>query len=39
VGSADAGLDQEMPSADFYGPALESAVEDGQVSLSTSTTR
>ena len=35
VGSADAGLDQEMPSADFYGPALESAVGDGQVALST----
>ena len=35
VGSANAGLDQEMPSSDFYGSALESAVEDGQVSLST----
>jgi beta-glucosidase len=35
VGSADAGLDQEMPSSDYYGSALESAVEDGQVSLST----
>jgi beta-glucosidase len=35
VGSADAGMDQEMPSADFYGSALESAVEDGQVSMAT----
>jgi beta-glucosidase len=35
VGSANAGLDQEMPSAVDYGPALEAAVEDGQVSLST----
>jgi beta-glucosidase len=35
VQSADAGLDQEMPSADFYGSALESAVEDGQVSMAT----
>jgi beta-glucosidase len=35
VGSADAGLDQEMPSAADYGPALQAAVEDGQVSMST----
>ncbi len=35
VQSADAGNDQEMPSADFYGPALEAAVEDGQVSVAT----
>jgi beta-glucosidase len=35
VQSADAGLDQEMPSADFYGPALEAAVQDGQVSMAT----
>src|ERR1700723_3630217 len=35
VGSADAGNDQEMPSAQFYGPALESAVQDGQVSMAT----
>jgi beta-glucosidase len=35
VGSANAGLDQEMPSADDYGSALEAAVASGQVSLST----
>ncbi len=35
VASADAGNDQEMPSAQFYGPALEAAVEDGQVSMVT----
>jgi beta-glucosidase len=35
VGSADAGNDQEMPGADFYGPALQSAVESGQVAMST----
>jgi beta-glucosidase len=35
VPSADAGLDQEMPAADYYGSALEAAVEDGQVSLAT----
>jgi beta-glucosidase len=35
VQSADAGNDQEMPSAVFYGPALEAAVEDGQVSMAT----
>jgi len=35
VQSADAGLDQEMPSADFYGSTLEAAIEDGQVSMAT----
>ncbi len=35
VASADAGLDQEMPSAEYYGPALEAAVESGQVSMAT----
>jgi len=35
VASADAGLDQEMPSAVFYGPALEAAVQAGQVSIAT----
>jgi beta-glucosidase len=35
VASADAGNDQEMPAASFYGPALETAVQDGQVSMST----
>ena len=35
VQSADAGNDQEMPSAQFYGPALEAAVQDGQVSTAT----
>jgi beta-glucosidase len=35
VPSADAGLDQEMPAPQFYGPALQSAVQDGQVSMAT----
>jgi len=35
VQSADAGNDQEMPSAVYYGSALEAAVQDGQVSLAT----
>jgi beta-glucosidase len=35
VQSADAGLDQEMPSADFYGPALQTAVQQSQVSMAT----
>jgi beta-glucosidase len=35
VQSADAGNDQEMPSAQFYGPALQAAVQDGQVSTAT----
>jgi beta-glucosidase len=33
--SANAGLDQEMPSAVYYGPALQAAVLDGQVSMAT----
>ncbi len=35
VASATAGLDMEMPSATFYGPALQSAVQRGQVPLTT----
>jgi beta-glucosidase len=35
VQSADAGMDQEMPAAQYYGPALEAAVQDGQVSMDT----
>ena len=35
VASADAGNDQEMPSAVYYGPALQAAVQAGQVSLGT----
>jgi beta-glucosidase len=35
VQSADAGLDQEMPSADYYGATLEAAIQDGQVSMAT----
>ena len=35
VASADAGNDQEMPSAVYYGPALQAAVQAGQVSLAT----
>ncbi len=35
VQSADAGLDQEMPAPQYYGSALEAAVEDGQVSMAT----
>ena len=35
VQSADAGMDQEMPAAQFYGSALQSAVQDGQVSMAT----
>jgi beta-glucosidase len=35
VPSVDAGLDQEMPAPQFYGSALQSAVEDGQVSMGT----
>jgi beta-glucosidase len=35
VASADAGNDQEMPSAVFYGPALQAAVQAGQVSMAT----
>ena len=35
VQSARAGNDQEMPAPQFYGSALQSAVEDGQVSMVT----
>ena len=35
VASADAGNDQEMPSAVYYGPALQAAVQSGQVSMAT----
>ena len=35
VQSADAGMDQEMPAPQYYGSALQSAVQDGQVSMGT----
>ena len=35
VQSADAGMDQEMPAPQFYGPALQAAVQAGQVSMAT----
>ena len=35
VASADAGMDQEMPGAAYYGPALEAAVKSGQVAVAT----
>ena len=35
VGSADAGMDQEMPGPVFYGSALQAAVQAGQVSMAT----
>ena len=35
VQSADAGMDQEMPAPQFYGTALEAAVQSGQVSMAT----
>ncbi len=35
VQSADAGMDQEMPAPQFYGSALQAAVESGQVSMAT----
>ena len=35
VQSALAGNDQEMPAAQFYGSALQAAVQDGQVSMAT----
>jgi len=35
VQSADAGMDQEMPAPQFYGTALQAAVQDGQVSMAT----
>jgi beta-glucosidase len=34
VGSAEGGLDQEMPSDKYYGPALKAAVQNGTVSQS-----
>jgi beta-glucosidase len=33
--SADAGMDQEMPSAQYYGSDLEAAVQAGEVSMAT----
>ena len=33
--SADAGMDQEMPSAAYYGSDLEAAVQAGEVSMAT----
>jgi beta-glucosidase len=33
--SANAGMDMEMPSAQYYGPALQTAVEQGKVATST----
>lgn len=35
VGSADGGMDMEMPSAQYYGAALEQAVRRGRVSVAT----
>ena len=35
VQSADAGMDQEMPAPQFYGSALQAAVQSGQVSMAT----
>jgi beta-glucosidase len=35
MASADAGLDQEMPSAAYYGPALAAAVTSGRVAMDT----
>ena len=35
VQSADAGMDQEMPAPQYYGSALEAAVQSGQVSMGT----
>src|SRR5260370_16932402 len=35
VQSANAGLDQEMPAPQFYGSALQAAVQSGQVSMAT----
>jgi beta-glucosidase len=35
VGSADGGMDMEMPSAMYYGPALMRAVQQGKVSEAT----
>jgi beta-glucosidase len=35
VQSADAGMDQEMPAPQYYGSALQAAVQSGQVSMGT----
>jgi beta-glucosidase len=35
AGSANAGMDMEMPSAQYYGPALQAAVQQGKVSAAT----
>jgi len=35
VQSANAGMDQEMPAPQYYGSALQSAVQSGQVSMAT----
>ena len=35
VPSANAGMDQEMPAPQYYGPALQAAVQSGQVSTAT----
>jgi beta-glucosidase len=35
VASANAGLDQEMPDAKYYGAALKAAIASGQVSMAT----
>jgi beta-glucosidase len=35
VPSADAGMDQEMPAPQFYGTALQTAVDQGQVRMAT----
>jgi beta-glucosidase len=35
VPSANAGMDQEMPAPQYYGSALQAAVQDGQVSMAT----
>ncbi len=35
VQSADAGMDQEMPAPQYYGSALQAAVQDGQVRMGT----
>ena len=35
VASANGGMDMEMPSAQYYGPALEKAVQQGRVSTAT----
>ncbi len=35
VASADAGMDQEMPGPVYYGPALQKAVQSGQVARAT----